>query len=166
MSVSKYHVLIVCTGNTCRSPMAEGTLKSIFTEKGVNDIEVSSAGIGAMSGFPATPFAIEAARHWGVDISRHRARMLDRSMIGSADLILAMAPEHVETILHKEPSAASRTFLIKSFPERYSLSQEGVDDPIGGTLEDYNQTYLELDEVLRRIEGKIIELSKTLKKDS
>lgn len=166
MSQSKFRVLVVCTGNTCRSPMAVGILKALLKEKGVDNIEVHSAGTGALEGYPATPFAIGAAKYWGVDISDHRARQIDKSLIESADLILAMSPEHVESILRKEPSAAPRTYLIKAFPIRYSASQERVDDPIGGTLEDYNQTYLELDEVLRRIEGKIIELSNPLKRDS
>jgi protein-tyrosine-phosphatase len=146
--------------------MAEGILKSILRDKGIGNIRVSSAGIGAMNGMPSTPYAIEAARNWGVDISKHKANMLTRSLIEGADLILAMAPEHVETVLRKDPNAAKKTFLLKAFPAPYSSSQEKVQDPIGGTLGEYNQTYLELDEILRRIINRIIELSDSLKKDS
>jgi len=146
--------------------MAVGILRALLKEKGVENIEVTSAGTGALDGYPATLFAIEAAKYWGVDISQHRARQIDRSIIESADLILAMSPEHVEAILRKEPSAAPKTYLIKAFPVRYSPSQERVEDPIGGMLEDYNKTYLELDEILRKIEGKIIGLPNSLKQDS
>jgi protein-tyrosine-phosphatase len=162
----EFNLLIICTGNTCRSPMAEGILKAILKDRGIKNITVSSAGIGAMNGMPATPYAIEAAKNWGVDISSHRAREITRDMIEKADLILGMAPEHVDAVVRKNPKAAAKTFLIKAFPAPYSPSQEKVQDPIGGTLNEYNQTYLELDEVLRKIVNRIIELSDSLKKDS
>jgi protein-tyrosine-phosphatase len=146
--------------------MAEGILKSILAEKGILNVRVTSSGIGAMVGMPATPFAVEAAKNWGVDISGHRARQLTPKMIEEADLILAMAPEHVQDILRKKPDALKKTFLIKAFPAPYSSSQERVQDPIGGTLNDYNQTYLELDEILRKIVNGIIQLSESLKKGS
>ncbi|OGC89785.1 MAG: hypothetical protein A2W25_02780 [candidate division Zixibacteria bacterium RBG_16_53_22] len=146
--------------------MAEGILKSLLAEKGLEHIQVMSAGMGALGGMPATPFAIEAAKHWNIDISGHRARQLTRQAIEWADLILAMAPEHVEYILKRAPEAGSKTYLIRAFPDAHATSQEGVNDPIGGTLEEYNQTFLELDEILRRIEGKIIEKSNSARKGS
>jgi protein-tyrosine-phosphatase len=161
-----FKILIICTGNTCRSPMAEGILKSILKERGIENIHVSSAGIGAMNGMMATPHAIEAAKNWNVDISNHQARQLSRDLIDKSDLILAMASEHVETVLKKAPDAGKKTFMLKAFPTPYSSSQERIQDPIGGILDDYNQTFLELDEILRRIVNRIIELSDSLKKDS
>jgi protein-tyrosine-phosphatase len=145
--------------------MAEGILKMLLAQRGAENIRVSSAGIGALSGMTATPFAIEATKHWNVDISGHRARQLTRQMIEDADLILAMASEHIVHILKRDSSAGKKTFLIRAFPAPYSPSQEGVKDPVGGTLDDYNQTYLELDEIIRRIDGKIVEKSDSLKKD-
>ncbi len=146
--------------------MAEGILKNLLAEKGVANVTVASAGIGAMEGMTATPHAIAVAKHWGVDISGHRARQLNRILMTEADLILAMSPEHVESIARKDPEAFRKTFLMKGFPEPYAASQEGVADPIGGTLDDYHQTYLELDEILRRNVAKIISLADPLKKDS
>ena len=161
MSHLKFNILIVCTGNTCRSPMAEGILRSLLAERGIDNINVSSAGVGALEGMPATPFAIEAAKVWGVDISSHVARQLNTAIVDDSDLILVMSPEHYEAIRRKMPQALPKTFLFKGFPEPFSAAQEGVHDPIGGTLNDYNQTYMELEETLRRIENRIIQLSES-----
>jgi protein-tyrosine phosphatase len=164
-----FNIIIICTGNTCRSPMAEGILKSLLEERGVADIRVTSAGIGAMDGLPATPFAIEAARAWNVDISGHLSRQLTKRLIAEADLILAMSREHVEFVARQDRNAMKKTFLIKGFPASYLPSQESVRDPIGGTLDEYNQTFMELDEVLRRSEGiilKWVESSKSSRLDS
>ncbi len=139
--------------------MAEGILKSLLKQKGKDDIIVSSAGVGALEGYPASGFAIEVAKNWDVDISDHRARQLSHEMIKKTDLILAMSPEHADNILRTDPRAKSKTYLLKSFPKLYAPSQEGVDDPIGGSLDQYNHTYLELDDVLRRIAGDIIQLA-------
>jgi protein-tyrosine phosphatase len=146
--------------------MAEGILRSLLRQKGVDDIIVSSAGVGGLEGHPASGFAVEVAKNWDVDISDHRARQLSHEMIKKADLILAMSPEHADYILRKEPGAKSKTYLLKSFPTPYTASQEGIRDPIGGSLDQYNQTYLELDEATRRIEGNIIQLFKSRGKDS
>jgi protein-tyrosine-phosphatase len=145
--------------------MAEGILKSLLKQKGEDDIIISSAGIGGLEGHPASGFAIEVAKNWDVDISNHRARQLSYEMVKTADLILAMSSEHADYILRTEPGAKSRTYLLKSFPKIYASSQEGVRDPIGGTLDQYNQTYLELDEALRRMEESIIQLAKSSGKE-
>ncbi len=146
--------------------MAEGILKSLLKRRGKNDIIVSSAGIGGLEGHPASGFAIEVAKNWDVDISSHRARQLSNEMIKTADLILAMSPEHADYILRTEPEVKGKTYLLKAFPKQYAPSQEGVRDPIGGSLDQYNQTYLELDEALRRIEGDIVRLARSSGNDS
>ncbi len=91
-----------------------------------------------------------------VDITGHLARQLTGNLVERADLILAMAPEHVEAIIRRNSDAFRKTYLIKAFPAPYSATQEKVQDPIGGTLDEYNQTYLELDEILRKIVNSII----------
>jgi protein-tyrosine-phosphatase len=145
--------------------MAEGILRSLMAERGITNIKVSSAGVGALEGMPATPFAIEAAKVWEVDISSHVARQLNTRIVDNSDLILVMSPEHYEAIKRKMPQALSKTYLYKGFPEPYSVGQEGVHDPIGGTLNDYNQTYMELEEILRRVEGRIIQLAESFEKN-
>lgn len=143
----KYKILVVCTGNTCRSPMAEYALRSLVERERSGRAEVRSAGIAAATGFPATMYAAEAARMWDLDLSDHRSQMLTAGLIDEADLILAMAPEHHRAVVRTVPEARSKTFLLKSFPEN-SPDGEDVEDPIGRSLEDYNRIFLEIGEYL------------------
>jgi protein-tyrosine-phosphatase len=159
----KFKLLIVCTGNTCRSPMAEGIAKKIVSEKGLNNFHIGSAGIGTADGLPATDYAIEAAKHWDIDIQKHRSTVLTTQLAMESDLILAMAPEHAERIMSLDKQLKDKTYLLKGFPVPYSRGQARVDDPIGGSLEQYNQTFLELDEILRKIFPRIIEISQAKK---
>jgi protein-tyrosine phosphatase len=108
-------VLVVCTGNICRSPMAEGFLRDLFelrADQG-ESIEVSSAGTSAWDGSPATTEAISAAADREADISEHRARRLTAHHIQQADLILGMTTEHTAVVSRLVPPATPRTFTLK-----------------------------------------------------
>lgn len=155
----KFSILFVCTGNTCRSPMAEGITRKIALEYNIDKFHISSAGTGAINGLPATNYAIAAAKHWDIDIIQHQSRTLNKNIIKGSDLILAMGVEHVEYILALDRSAKSRTYMLKGFPKPFSAMQERVEDPIGGSLDQYNQTFLELDEIIRKSFPQIVELS-------
>jgi protein-tyrosine-phosphatase len=144
---SRYMILFVCTGNTCRSPMAEGALRMLLEKERPGRAEVVSAGIAGASGYPATEYAIEAAKIWDVDISGHRSQPLTPILIDRADLVFAMAPEHMHTVLKMRPQAKGKVFLLKNFPLSTSHG-EGVEDPIGQSLDRYNETFLEIGELL------------------
>ena len=157
----KFKVLFVCTGNTCRTPMAEGILRHFLTQQGIDHIEVSSAGTFGLDNHPASEYAIVVCRDWGIDISGHRSRKLDRQMLASSDLILAMAYEHYQILKQLYPSG-NEVHLIKNFPKKGADSHsEGIEDPIGGPLELYSRTFLELDEVIRKILPDIIRFAQS-----
>jgi protein-tyrosine phosphatase len=107
-------VLVVCTGNVCRSPIAEGLLRSAFLERlGDGAPDVASAGTMGWEGSGADPNSIAAAAERGVDISRHVARALSTAGLASADLVLAMSSEHALVVVREAPEVASRTFTLK-----------------------------------------------------
>jgi len=108
-------VLVVCTGNICRSPMAEGFLRDLFDLREDQDerIEVSSAGTSGWDGSPATTEAIRAADERETDISGHRARRLQAHHVEQADLVLAMTSDHAAAVMQLVPIAAPRTFTLK-----------------------------------------------------
>jgi protein-tyrosine phosphatase len=109
-------ILVVCTGNVCRSPIAEGMLRAAFEARlGCDAPGVSSAGTMGWSGSGADPNSVLAAAELGVDISDHRARELTTPDIASADLIVGMAREHARAVVGPDPDAGPRTFTLKEF---------------------------------------------------
>ena len=159
-------ILFVCTGNTCRSAMAEGMFKKMLEErtKGNSKIEVISAGISASPGISPTFEAISVMLEQGIDISQHYAQELQEELIKKADLILVMTNEHKEYI-HKEfPFAQNKTFLLKKFTiNNKSENNQNNDrnyeiiDPIGRKIEFYRIIARELKNNLEQILDKIFE---------
>jgi protein-tyrosine phosphatase len=173
-------ILVVCTGNVCRSPIAEGMLRAALGSRlGSEAPAVSSAGTMGWSGSGADPNSIEAAAERGVDISEHRARELTSADVGSATLILGMSGEHARTVVAQEPEAAPRTFTLKElvrllealpptsgsdFASRVAAADglrtsgfagnpndEDVADPLGMPLDSFRAVAWELDEWCTRL---------------
>ncbi len=126
-------ILVVCTGNVCRSPIAEGMLRAMLEERlGEAAPLVASAGTAGSDGRTrtATAEAIAAAAELGIDIAGHRARGLRAEHLRAADLVIAMAEEHVEAAVELEPSAAERAFTLK---ELVRLLEAVPDPEVGAT---------------------------------
>ncbi len=145
-----FNVLFVCTGNSCRSPMAEGILRSLVTDR--SDVAAVSAGTAGIDGMPATPEAIEVAAGRGIDIYGHRSRGITRPIIDDADLIFALAEHHIAEILEVEPGVRTRTYLLSEFADG---TQVDVPDPIGAPRREYEavfeQMHVYIEESLSRI---------------
>ena len=139
-------VLFVCTGNTCRSPMAEGILKSIAKEKKLS-LEVKSAGISVFDGDNASRNSIEAMKKIGIDISKHKARQLHRDLVDEADLILTMSKPHKEIIISNFPSAKDKIFALLEYV--YKIDKD-IADPYGGNLLLYEHTREEIYKAIKR----------------
>jgi protein-tyrosine-phosphatase len=145
--------------------MAEGALRKLFENRRIDGVDIYSSGTSAASGFPATLYAVEAAKIWDADISGHRSRPLTAELIEQADLIIAMTPAHCYEIIRMAPEARSRTFLLKNYPNP-GCEGEGVADPIGGSLDIYNQTFLEIGEELGRMLPDLISSIKAKRGDA
>jgi protein-tyrosine phosphatase len=107
-------VLVVCTGNVCRSPVAEGLVRATMQARfGAPAPTVASAGIAGWEGSGADPNSIAAAGEVGIDISAHRGRRLRRPDVEASVLVLAMAAEHADRVVRSVPEAAAITFTLK-----------------------------------------------------
>ena len=174
-------ILVVCTGNICRSPIAEGFLRAALIRRLGNAApEVASAGTAGWEGSGAMPESVQAARERGVDIGTHVARRLDASHLAHADLVVTMATEHRDAIAAWVPEVADRVFtlkelvrLIESMPPVVSSTDlvsrvaaaadrrrkgftgnpldDDVVDPLGMPVDSYRAIAWELDEWTERL---------------
>ncbi len=139
------HIIFICTGNTCRSPMAEGLFRAHGGEQETG-LAAASAGLFTQDGLPASDNAVTAAKELGADISAHRSRVLTHDMAQSARYLVCMTGAHYDRVCELFPDCADKVF---------TLTQRDVSDPFGGDLETYRRAAAEIDAGVRSIIGRL-----------
>ncbi len=151
-------VLLVCTGNSCRSVMAAGLLKVLLSGKG--DYKIMTAGVAAIKGMPPTYEAIQVMSEQDIDVSDHRSSPLSDEMIAETDLILVMETRHKENILRRNPEAKGKVHLLSEFgriEREDKLVEPNIPDPIGKSIEFYRKVLDMIKESIARVAKKLEE---------
>lgn len=139
------NIIFICTGNTCRSPMAEGLFRAHGGEEQTG-LTAASAGLFTQDGVLASENAITAAKELGADISAHRSRMLTPEMAQNARYLVCMTGAHYDRLCELFPDCADKVF---------TLLPTDISDPFGGDLETYRRAAAQIDEGVRSIIGRL-----------
>lgn len=155
--MNNFVVAFICTGNICRSPMAEAILKDLILDeydehRRIIPIEVISAGTHAVNGIPASSHAVEVASRHGNSLRFHRSRLLTPHVASAADLILTMEAAHSEFIRQLVPGIKT-VFELKRYLNNETIDQYSSDivDPMGRGLDFYSMVYNEIEHEIKRI---------------
>jgi protein-tyrosine-phosphatase len=138
---TSYNLLFVCSGNTCRSPMAEAITRGLLRDRGWTHVDVRSAGTGAVAGAAASRQAVDVAREHDLDLEAHTSQPLTPELIRWADLILAMGPGHISMV--HQLGGGEKAALVTDFVEGAG-GGAAVADPFGGDHASYRETFAQL----------------------
>lgn len=141
-----YNILFVCSGNTCRSPLAEVITRRLLQEREWSHVQVESAGTSALPGAHASEGARQAAEEIGLDLSGHRSRLLTPERVAEADIVLGMTSRHVRAV--QELGGGDKVALLTEFLNDGEPG-EGIEDPFGGTAEDFARARDRIQEAVR-----------------
>ena len=148
-------IMFICTGNICRSAMAEGLLKKQSKEAGLN-IEVCSCGIYAEEGSLATYSAIEAAKEYSVDITYHKATHIRNSNITQMDVILCATNGHKQMVIQMYPNLKDKIYTMKEYAYGEKLQNLDISDPWGYDMETYRRCASQINDITEKIVQKLL----------
>ncbi len=146
------NILLVCTGNTCRSAMAGGLFEKALDDDGDGSISVDTAGINVYVPAPASENAVKIMEEMEIDISDHMSRQVTKEDIDEADLVLVMTPSHRNILIDLYPQYSDK---IYTFPEYAYGSDDEISDPFGGDEEEYRECALQLKSAIDAVYAKI-----------
>ncbi|MDO8661915.1 MAG: L-threonylcarbamoyladenylate synthase [Candidatus Omnitrophota bacterium] len=149
-AIVRKNILFVCTGNTCRSVIAETLFKKMMRDNQRFDVEVFSAGVMTLSGIGASQSTKDILAREGINASGHVAREVTREMLQKSDLILVMERLHEEAVLKLAPEVKNRVFLLKEFA-RIDENNLDIVDPMGKSMDFYEKTFASIKEALERV---------------
>ncbi len=155
-SAAPRKLLFVCSGNTCRSPLAEAIARAEGRRRGIDGIECRSAGTFAWGDQPAAANGILVGRERGLDLEGHRSRELDQALLSWADVVLGMDESHLQAVRRLNPAVRAE-LLTDSLPSEHDCHGRSVADPIGGDREVYLATFELLEEAIRGLLNRIVE---------
>ncbi|MEX2110035.1 MAG: low molecular weight protein arginine phosphatase [Gemmatimonadaceae bacterium] len=141
------NILFVCSGNTCRSPLAEVLARRIAERRGIGDVKISSAGTNAWDNAPASDEALLVGMERQVDLTGHRSRKLTPAIVSEADLIFVMTPAHLEQV--RQMGGRGKAHVLDAYASGPAGS--GIDDPYGGDLSVYRETADALEQHLEKV---------------
>ncbi len=147
-----FRILFVCTGNTCRSPLAEVIARRELAERGWSHVQVGSAGVASLPGGAASEGSLRTAARHGLSLDRHRSAPLTPERIDWADLVLTMSGAHLAAVFRLADSQGKAALLtdFAAGREGEGRAGEAVADPVGGSDEVYEATFLQLEALVRR----------------